>query len=170
MKILASLLLTLLSIQTVQANDFAAFKELFDRGNAPTSIDEVEAFLAYETQCLGMNRNDATSSEIFVVQTVVVRSSRGPAFPAVTKKAILIGKAENATLLNLNYQQTLNASHLALNTTRNITSESCDYYEDIGTLCSSTSTREDNVKVKIKMNGAYLVYFNEALQTYGYCW
>lgn len=170
MKMLMCLLLVL-SVHTVQASDYPAFKDLYDRGAAPTSIDEVETFLSYDTKCLGMNRSNQTSSEIFVVETVVVRQAQGPAFPAVTKKAILIGKSGNATLPNFNYQQTLTANHLALNTIRNIATESCDDFgDDWGTICSTNYTRQDNVKVKIKLNGAYLVYFNESQQIYGYCW
>lgn len=170
MKILIGFFFALVSIQAAMANDYAAFKQLFDRGVAPASVSEVETFLSYQTQCLGMSRQEYTSNEIFVVEDVIVRPARGPAFPEVTKKAILLGKSENRNLPNLNYQANLTDTHLSLNTTRNIATESCDYYDELGTICSTTYTREDNVKVRIKMNGSYLVFFKEAQQVYGYCW
>lgn len=170
MKSLIMSALFMLVPEITSAADFADFQELFNKGVAPTSFEEVETFLSYQTQCTGKYIHETTASDVLVVENVLVKNPSGPAFPEVRKKALLLGKSQNTTIIGLNYAQQLNANGLSLTTVKTVGVESCDYYDGFGELCSTDYTVVKDIKLRVKMNHPYLVYHDTTHNVYGYCW
>lgn len=160
----------LLCPMLTHASDYEGFKEFFEQGRAPRRIDEVEAYLkAAPLTCLGFDKTNRSHSDVPLVQTLTLRAARGPAFPAETKKVILLGKPEWMVYSQLNYGQELTASELKLTTMRTRSREVCEDIDDLD-FCSTEYDRVVDLKLRVRFNGQYLTYSDDTHGVFAYCW
>lgn len=149
------------------ASEFAAFKDLYDRGIAPASTEAVKTFLGYETKCLGKDKQEIAHDDVFVIEEVLVKKSMGPAFPEQKVEAILLGKSKDKQILGMKYKSTLEKDALKLETMKTVLTEECSWDSDY---CYTKVSSEKSAIVNVRMNGEYLVYNDVTNGVYGYCW
>ena len=170
MKIICLLASLLFFPVLTHASDFQGFKSFFEQGQAPKNIEQVFEYLNNHVTCLGFNKANRTFEDSLVAQTLTLRPARGPAFPALTMRVLLLGRAQDIAHPQLNYTQSLGASELTLTTMKTTTTRSCEYYEGMGTVCSNDYETQNNLKLRIRFNGVYLTFLDETNGVYAYCW
>ena len=122
------------------------------------------------TQCISYNQSEQVSGLKLGAEIITIKEARGPAFPAVTIDAIVLGDTHKEKPKNFAYRTLMTADGLEIDTIKTTSSESCDDFEGMGTICSWTVDSQELVKLKIRMNGNYVVFRDETAKSYGYCW
>jgi hypothetical protein len=175
MKALLVTSLLLVSQLSVAGEKFQNFKQLYLDSIAPRSVEEVKAQIEAVSTCLSYSENEDSSSVKLENKILTLREGSGPAFPAVTVDGIFLGDPLGHKLEGFKFKTSLDADALTVETMKTLSNESCTdfgWVEDIyfGVICSQDFQSQSLVKLKIKLNGNYVVFKDETAKTFGYCW
>ncbi len=178
MKLILLSLITFAALHVFAESSPGAFnklKQMFDAGNAPTSINAAHAELSRIKSCAGSSQSSPNeiSTKANPIKVTYTKPAFGPNFPS----EVLTGIAYNSTLTQYSntysdffssYTEKLTSDSLELNTVEYYPGRDCYKDDDGNRQCDDTDKTTSFFTSKIRMNGNYLVYSHRDL--YAYCW